>query len=403
MARLVFWCPQCGRTVAISDIRVAAVKDNTSPHWRCGKCGGSIPRDDWGRSTTGEDSQGVYVYEGPGKSEPFLQKLPRALLRERIFGAPADTRGTRPVTVDNRVGRFEPVAIYHERERYTLRGRFFIPAKGQGNKVVMLLSGSGGPASVYVPKLLERYLKRVEVPVLVMDYRGFGMSDEKTPSSQGLYTDAEAMFNFLSGHPGLGGKGYPPDRVVVHGYSLGTGIATELAKRRKDSLGGLILQCPWSSAADVARRDGSAALGAAAGNLAGKIVAHGSKMDIFTKIRGVTRPILLLVANQDERMKNMPMWIWHMHKRQGLLTLGTYDGTHLEPENAFKDGTHTFIITGEARGQVFTKQLAPGENPTIKGDFVLKDKSLPPSLANSKLYRGKGCIGTITNWFNSLP
>lgn len=82
-------------------------------------------------------------------------------------------------------------------------------------------------------------------PVLVIDYRGYGKSEGR-PSEKGLYADADAGYVFLRG------KGYAPEQIIVHGESLGTAVAVDLASRER--VGGLILEAPFTSASDVAHR-----------------------------------------------------------------------------------------------------------------------------------------------------
>ncbi len=79
--------------------------------------------------------------------------------------------------------------------------------------------------------------------VLVLDYRGYGKSSGR-PSEQGLYRDSEAGFIYLLG------KGYRAEQIILHGQSLGTAVAIDLASRRPCA--GLILEAPFTSASDVA-------------------------------------------------------------------------------------------------------------------------------------------------------
>ncbi len=81
--------------------------------------------------------------------------------------------------------------------------------------------------------------------VLVIDYRGYGKSQGR-PSEQGLYTDAEAAYDYLLT------QGYGPHQIVLHGESLGTSVAMDLAIRRPAR--GVILEAPFTSAGDVAHR-----------------------------------------------------------------------------------------------------------------------------------------------------
>jgi alpha-beta hydrolase superfamily lysophospholipase len=81
--------------------------------------------------------------------------------------------------------------------------------------------------------------------VLILDYRGFGRSQGR-PTERGLYRDADAACDYLAC------QGYPPGRIVLHGESLGSAVAVDLAARRPCA--GLILECPITSVSDMAAR-----------------------------------------------------------------------------------------------------------------------------------------------------
>jgi pimeloyl-ACP methyl ester carboxylesterase len=79
--------------------------------------------------------------------------------------------------------------------------------------------------------------------VLMLDYRGYGKSSGR-PSEQGLYRDSEAGFIYLLN------QGYRAEQIILHGESLGTAVAIDLASRRPCAA--LILEAPFTSASDVA-------------------------------------------------------------------------------------------------------------------------------------------------------
>jgi fermentation-respiration switch protein FrsA (DUF1100 family) len=79
--------------------------------------------------------------------------------------------------------------------------------------------------------------------LLLLDYRGYGRS-EGYPTERGLYRDAEAAWKWLLSN------GYAPESVILHGESLGTAVAVELAARTHPA--GVVLEAPLSSARDVA-------------------------------------------------------------------------------------------------------------------------------------------------------
>jgi pimeloyl-ACP methyl ester carboxylesterase len=282
------------------------------------------------------------------------------------------------------------VAIYHTKERYMLMGRYFSPRNVPATKVVMLLSGSGNVSANYLGKVADRYLKRLNVAVLMVDYRGFGGSDRKAPSEQGLFTDARAMFAYLTEGPEMGGLGWRPTDVVIHGYSLGTGVAANLAREKKHCAG-VVLQCPFTSAAAMARQT--------SGAVGGWLGKHGAAMDVKNKIGTVSKPVLVLIANQDEGMKAHGDDIAATFSASPNFTVGRYDGVHEEPHNAFKDGSNKTILTSATgSGRV----LATEQRDPKRGEQYLKDPTGMAVAGNLKVSTGVGCIGVIQNWYAAL-
>jgi len=79
--------------------------------------------------------------------------------------------------------------------------------------------------------------------LLAVEYRGYPGSTG-SPTEQGLLRDGEATYARALA------LGVPPGRIVAMGESLGTGVAIDLAARRK--VGAVVLDSPYSSTADVA-------------------------------------------------------------------------------------------------------------------------------------------------------
>src|SRR5882762_8834053 len=76
------------------------------------------------------------------------------------------------------------------------------------------------------------------------EYRGYGKSNGR-PTERGIYTDAETAYDHLVK------AGYRPDKIIVHGESLGTAVAVDLASHRQCAA--VVLEAPFTSAKDVAR------------------------------------------------------------------------------------------------------------------------------------------------------
>lgn len=120
-----------------------------------------------------------------------------------------------------------------------LHGLLFRAAASKG--LVFYLHGNGGAldswgdaAGVYT---------QLGYDVFMLDYRGYGKSSGAISSQAQLLADVEAAYQPLLAE-------YAESKIVVLGYSLGTGPATWLAAQHRPRL--LILQAPYFSMRDLA-------------------------------------------------------------------------------------------------------------------------------------------------------
>lgn len=90
--------------------------------------------------------------------------------------------------------------------------------------------------------LLE-WLVDLGLEVLIFDYRGYGRSGGR-PSEASTYQDARAAWDWLTG-----ARGRAPERILLHGHSLGAAVALELATQVPARA--LILEAPFTSVPDL--------------------------------------------------------------------------------------------------------------------------------------------------------
>jgi len=92
-------------------------------------------------------------------------------------------------------------------------------------------------------KLLAHVNGKNRYGLMMMDYRGYGLSEGK-PSENGMYADVDACMLWLKE------RGLSSDRLVIYGFSLGSAPATELtANTRTLKPSRIILEAPFASVA----------------------------------------------------------------------------------------------------------------------------------------------------------
>ena len=114
-----------------------------------------------------------------------------------------------------------------------------MPAR-PGHSVILYFHGNGD----YLAGFFGRFRDMIAdgTGVVTLSYRGYFGSSGR-PSEEGLLQDAAAAYAFTTAR-------YSADKIVVWGFSLGTGVAVALASEQP--VGKLILEAPYTSIADVA-------------------------------------------------------------------------------------------------------------------------------------------------------
>lgn len=120
---------------------------------------------------------------------------------------------------------------------------WYQPPREADGKVVIYFHGNGGHHGHRASKIV--YFLEAGYGVYLCGYRGYGGNPGR-PSEQGFYADARAGLNWLQQ------AGVTPDRTIFYGESIGGGVAIEMALEQPPPI--IVLEAPFSSAVDVARR-----------------------------------------------------------------------------------------------------------------------------------------------------
>lgn len=114
-------------------------------------------------------------------------------------------------------------------------------AAKEGRPLILYFHGNGGALVDRLPRF--RLFAASGYGLLAVSFRGYGGSTG-APTQEGLLSDGEAAYKEAQR------RGYGPDRIVLVGESLGTGVATALAAAHDAAA--LVLDSAFLSAADVA-------------------------------------------------------------------------------------------------------------------------------------------------------
>jgi pimeloyl-ACP methyl ester carboxylesterase len=149
-------------------------------------------------------------------------------------------------------------------------------ARAEGARLATLfLHGNAGNIGHRVPRIKQ--IVAAGSDVLIIDYRGYGHSQGR-PTEHGLSVDAHAAYEYLAA------LGKP---IVLHGESLGTAVAVELATRRPAA--GLVLEAPFTSLRGVAGH---------VLPVLGPLLLWG--FDSKSRIAGVHAPLLVIHGDRDD-------------------------------------------------------------------------------------------------------
>ena len=150
----------------------------------------------------------------------------------------------------------------------------------EGGPILLYYHGNGGNLGYRWYRL--SLFASSGLGVLMPEYRGYG-GNEGQPSEAAFYADADVAMAFIET------EGIAPERIVVYGESLGTGVATRVASEHQ--IAALVLEAPYTSIAAMA---------------AGQFpyfpvrLMLKDRFDSLSRIEQVRAPILIMQGERDQ-------------------------------------------------------------------------------------------------------
>lgn len=129
-------------------------------------------------------------------------------------------------------------------ESDTITAVILKPESKSIKKTILFFHGAGGNISTY--QFMTKPLVESGFQVIMVDVRGYGKSTGK-PTHVNVASDGQKMFDYL-----LKRKDISNTKIYLFGASLGSQIATHLAKDNQSKISGLILDGGMSSFTDIA-------------------------------------------------------------------------------------------------------------------------------------------------------
>jgi uncharacterized protein len=189
-----------------------------------------------------------------------------------LFPAPRVERA--PKAVDDRL-----LELTQEDKGGATRAVYFPAAKDR--RTVVVFHGNG--ETVFDGLTLAEVLMSRGLGVMLVEYRGYGLTYGDPPTEASLYADGEAAMKYLAK------AGVPNERIAVWGFSLGTSIASEMARRGHGAR--LTLVAPFTSMVEM----GNHVVPILPASL---ILAH--RLDTYGRAKDIAQPTLVVHGDADE-------------------------------------------------------------------------------------------------------
>lgn len=128
----------------------------------------------------------------------------------------------------NRIGVWEMALEKHDCKMYESK-----------KPIVFFLHGNSGTRGTTARKEKYEMLRKLELEVITLDYRGFGDS-QGVPSANSVNEDVRKVYDSIREHK-------KAKDIIIWGHSLGTGIGTMFLAGLNETVGGLVLETPFDT------------------------------------------------------------------------------------------------------------------------------------------------------------
>lgn len=196
--------------------------------------------------------------------------------------------------------------------------------------VVLLSHGNASDLDNRIDKI--RAMLNCGISVFAYDYRGYGKSRGE-PSIRGVIEDGVAAYDFLTKK-----QNYAPNNIVLFGESVGTGVSTEIARRRKCKA--IILESGFTSPEERAKEKISVL------NIYPSALMMDPRLDNLEYVKGSHPPFLLFAGKLDTMIPpqhSEKMFAQGTEPKQLIIGPNSTHNDFSKDWKLYIDGLHAFL------------------------------------------------------------
>jgi len=157
-------------------------------------------------------------------------------LNSAILQANSTTLKNNSTKLESRNLKMENSESLNQAENSQNSPNYQIKSEKSSKGLIFYLHGNSGSIAGWGN--VAKFYNELGWDVLMPDYRGFGKSEGQITSQNQLFEDNQLFYNFAKSL-------YSQDKIVVMGFSIGTGMAAKIAEQNTPKM--LILQAPYYS------------------------------------------------------------------------------------------------------------------------------------------------------------
>lgn len=162
---------------------------------------------------------------------------------------------------------------------------WWLPNQASTN-VLLYLHGNG--ANIGANLGIAKQYYDLGFSILMIDYRGYGLSKSKFPTEARVYKDAQVAWDYL-----VNERKISPENLFIYGHSLGGAIAIDLGLR-KPQTAGLIIEGSFTSIQDMVSYYGGIYR-----LFPTRLIIH-QRFDSLSKVPLLKMPLLFIHGEEDK-------------------------------------------------------------------------------------------------------